>query len=95
MPNQTECARVSSTQTGGTQTKLRTPLSPEALIDHYGKQLADSGWKPMQAGGNVMGRSWTKPDSTGAPMELTLLVTTLADATCRDVNIEVRSTRRP
>jgi hypothetical protein len=90
-----DCA---STITGpnSTSTLLRTAVAPEAILDHYGRQLADSGWKDASDKASVVARSWTRTDSTGAPVELTLSVATSArDASCRDINLQVRTLRKP
>jgi hypothetical protein len=77
----------------GTSTQLRTPMSPQQILDHYAKQMQDSGWRPATT---AIGRIWTKPDSTGAPQEASLVVTTSArDSTCHDVSMQIRGARKP
>ena len=79
-----------------TSTTVRTAMAPDAVLDHYAKQLADSGWSFSGDKASTIGRSWTRTDSTGAPVELSMSVTTSArDATCRDVSLIVRTRRKP
>jgi hypothetical protein len=80
----------------GTGTTLRTAMTPESLLDHYGRQLQDSGWTPSADRAAILGRIWTRTDSSGAPVEVTLSVTTPArDAECRELNLQVRTLRKP
>ncbi len=80
----------------GTNTNLRTPMSAEAILGDYGKQLVDSGWKAAGDRSTILGRSWTRTDSTGSPVELSLTVTASPrDSTCRDVSMQVRTMRKP
>jgi hypothetical protein len=80
----------------GNATTLRTDMSPDSLLDHYGRQLQDSGWKSTNDAKIIVGRSWTRPDSTGSPMELSLTVaTSMRAGACREVNLQVRTGRRP
>jgi len=80
----------------GTGTTLRTGMTADALLDHYGRQLADSGWTSHGDKGSVTGRLWTRPDSSGAPVEVVVSVTTSArDAGCRDLNLQVRTLKKP
>lgn len=89
-----ECASANSVSTTGTSTLLRTPMTPDALLEHYGKQMLDSGWTSSAERG-VVGRTWTRPDSAGTPIEVTLTVTTGRETGCRDVNMQVRTLRKP
>ena len=88
----------SSTQYGGngSGTTLTTAMTGTALLDHYGKQLQDSGWHAPRTTNSVVGRMWTKADSTGAPLELSLTVTTSArDSTCQEISMQVRLLKKP
>src|SRR5262249_23322937 len=77
----------------GTSAQLRTPMSSQQILDHYARQMQDSGWRP--AAGSI-GRVWTKPDSTGALQEVSLVVATSPrDSLCHDVNLQVRAARKP
>jgi len=88
----------SSTLNGssGTETLLRTSMTADSLLDHYGKQLADSGWTVSGARTSVVGRSWMRTDSSGAPIETLITVATPArDQGCRQLNMQVRTLRKP
>jgi len=80
----------------GTSTTLRTPMSADALLDHYGKQLQDSGWTASGERASIVGRTWTRADSSGAPVESVITVATPArDSGCRELNLQVRTLRKP
>jgi hypothetical protein len=80
----------------GTGTTLRTSMTPDALLDHYGKQLQDSGWASPGDKAPIVSRTWTRTDSTGAPVETSITVTTSPrDSGCREINLQVRTLRRP
>lgn len=80
----------------GTSTTLMTAIAATGLLDHYGKQLQDSGWHAPAPGNSIAGRTWTKVDSAGTPLELNLTVATSArDSTCREINMQVRTMRKP
>lgn len=82
--------------TSGTNTTLRSTMQPEVLLDHYGRQLQDSGWHATSERPTIFGRSWTRTDSTGAPFEVQLTLTTApGDSTCRDLSMQVRVLRKP
>jgi len=77
----------------GTSTTLRTSMTPEAVLEHYGRQILDSGWA---AGGVIAGRSWTKKDSTGAPLEMSLTVSQASpDGGCQRVDLQLKTFRKP
>lgn len=80
---------------GGSGTAFRGSMSAEDILKEYARQLADSGWTGGRSG-SIVGRTWTRPDSTGAPVHLSLTVTTPAqDTTCHEVNMQVRTGRKP
>ena len=80
----------------GTGTTLRSSMPADALLDHYARQLQDSGWKSFGEKGAILGRSWTRVDSAGAPVEVSITVTASPrDAACRDLNLQVRTLRKP
>jgi hypothetical protein len=88
----------SSTFTGssGTSTTLRTPITADSLLDHYGRQLKDSGWTILGERASIVGRAWTRPDSSGTPVETVITVATPArDPGCRELNLQVRTLRKP
>jgi hypothetical protein len=82
------------TQSWGTMATLRTPMSIGALIDHYAKQLQDSGWRATAL--DLGGRTWTRTDSTGASYEARLMaMTSPHDTACRDLNLSIWSIQKP
>jgi hypothetical protein len=90
-----DCAR-SMSSSSGTGTTLHTPMDPAALLEHYGKQIQDSGWTAPATGGSVVGRTWTRADSAGNPIELSLTVASSARvASCYELNLQVRTMRKP
>lgn len=79
-----------------TRTNLRTAMPSEAILDHYGRQLQDSGWTRAINLPPTLGRTWSRPDSTGAPQQLTLTVSSMIqDSTCRIIELNVTTTQRP
>jgi hypothetical protein len=79
-----------------TGTTLRTAMPAESILDSYAKQLADSGWKVAGDRAGTIGRTFTRTDADGAPVELTLTVAATARSeSCRDVNMAVRTGRKP
>jgi hypothetical protein len=82
--------------TTGTSTYLRSSLSPELVLEHYARQLQDSGWTTNTAALPTASRTFTRRDSTGAPVEVTLTITGSAkDPNCRDVSMQVRGPSKP
>jgi hypothetical protein len=80
----------------GTNTTLRTAIAPEALLEHYGRQLVDSGWTAVSAQPTTVGRVWTRTDSAGGQLEASLTVTTPPrDGGCRDVTLSIRTQKKP
>lgn len=91
-------AECSSPYSGssGTGTTLRTLMTPEALLDHYARQLQDSGWTALGDKATILGRVWTRADASGGASELSITVTTSPrDARCRELNLQVKGARRP
>jgi hypothetical protein len=77
-------------------TRLKTTMSGEALLDHYARQLQDSGWAPERNLPASVGRTWTRRDSTGAIVQVALKASTsLQDSTCHEVTLEVQTPRKP
>ena len=80
----------------GIGTTLRTSMSAESLLDHYARQLKDSGWVSASETASIVGRSWSRVDSAGVPTELSVTVTTpTRDAGCRELFLQTRSLRKP
>jgi hypothetical protein len=90
-PGYANCSAWSSMGGGGT-TRLQTGMAADDVLQHYGKQLADSGWTPGPD--QTVVRSWSHRDSTGTLTELTLSARTSQSPGCVEVQMEVRS-RRP
>jgi hypothetical protein len=91
-----DCNSSAYVGSSGTGTSLRTPMAADALLDHYGKQLVDSGWKAAGEANSITGRTWTRPDSAGTPTELTITVTSSTrESGCRELNLQVRTMRKP
>jgi len=79
----------------GTGTTLKTQMTPDAILDHYGKQLKDSGWTQTANVPSAISRAWTRKDSTGATIMTVLTVTTHpTDATCRQIQMQYRTPNR-
>lgn len=90
-----DCSPAFNTS-NGSGTILRSSMSPEALLDHYGRQLQDSGWAPAGVKGSEVGRTWTRRDSAGAVQEAFISVMTVGrDSTCRNLYIQLRTPRGP
>lgn len=73
----------------GTSERLQTKLSPTQLLEHFSRQLSDSGWSASPALAAVR-RVWTRPDSGGAARELTLTITPSAVSGCQELSMQVR-----
>jgi len=79
----------------GSGTRLKTTMSAGALLEHYGRQLQDSGWSPSTLVPSISGHTWTRRDSTGL-VQLSLIVKPMGDdASCREVELSVRTSRVP
>jgi len=79
-----------------TSNYLRSTLSPEQVLEHYARQLQDSGWAPAAPALSSVGRTFTRRDSTGAPIDLTLTVAASPKGpSCRDVSMQVRTPPKP
>jgi hypothetical protein len=79
-----DCSTMNGGSSTGNNTVLRTAMGLDAVLDHYSKQLLDSGWKSDAERGMIAGRSFTRTDSNTARMEM-----------CRDVNMQIRMMRKP
>jgi hypothetical protein len=78
----------------GTQTELRSAMTAEEILDHYGRQLQDSGWTRGAGSPQIIGRVWTRKDSLGTPRVLALTVmTSPLDARCRTVKMDADRSR--
>ena len=87
-------ANAEATQNTGTW--LHTAMTPEAIVDHYAAQLADSGWKPAGDKNGIIGRTFTRTDTAGTVLEVSLTVTSPPRSElCHDVTMQVRALRKP
>lgn len=78
----------------GTFTMLKSGMASDAILDHYAKQLTDSGWTAAPPGATVS-KTFTRIDN-GNPAELTLKVSTSErDQSCREVEMNARTFRKP
>lgn len=79
----------------GMATMLRTSITPDSILAHYGRQLQAAGWAPRPPQSYTT--TWGQPDSTGAVVEATLSVMPNRQvAGCYNVNLNVvRSTPSP
>ena len=80
----------------GSQTQdqpVRTDLSAQEILTHYGRQLDSAGWKSVNSASSVAG-TWTNPQNG---QEVTIKITpTASQAGCYDVSLSAtarRSTR--
>jgi hypothetical protein len=81
-----ESNNFSSSGSGGPE--ITTSMTPEEILNHYGRQLADSGWKQTPSVG--LTRSWTKTDSTGVEHEYEITVKTFGPgSSCRRISTEL------
>jgi len=78
---------------GGPSTELSTSLSADQLFEHYGKQMADSGWKPL--GPLAFSRTWTRTDSAGNRSDATLTIRTAPEVpNCRRISADLKGRKR-
>ena len=77
--------------TGGA-TALNTMMPSTALLDHYSKQLADSGWTLVDQ--PKVTRAWTKNDSTGKPIRYEMTIESPGpNPACRRIMTSLQKTR--
>jgi hypothetical protein len=94
--NSVGCSRVSSigSQQSSMSERLETRMTPAQLLDHFGKQLTNSGWTASSQVSPTLRRTWTRADSGNTMREATLQIAPLPDAapgaTCEDVMLSVR-----
>lgn len=73
----------------GTQTELRSAMTSEEILEHYGRQLRDSGWTSPAPNPPIVGRVWTRKDSLGTLRVLSLtVITSPIDPRCRTVKMD-------
>lgn len=95
--NSQKCVTAYRSSSGnGIRNIIALQLAPSMLLDHYGKQLRDSGWTRADTLGAGMrvSRSWLKRTSGGDEQYLTLSVVVPADQPqCRIVEATVDRVR--
>ena len=92
-PMMSSCYDQRSFGSSATETRYKASLTPEQVLDHYARQLADSGWMAGSPPRPTIARAWTRPDPAGGePRHVTLTVSrpTTGDSTCLRVQMEVR-----
>jgi hypothetical protein len=80
---------------GRTETRYKATMTAEQVLDHYARQLADSGWMVAGAGRPTISRVWTRSAPSGPPRQLVLTVSgpAGADTGCVRVQMEAPSGR--
>jgi hypothetical protein len=69
---------------------LRTELSPQEILAHYGRQLDSAGWKPMNSDASSVAGTWTNATNG---QEVMITVTKVpTQAGCYDISL--RATAR-
>ncbi len=94
-PTSLECTdpRFAAQQTW---TSYKTTMASNDVLDHYARQLQDSGWKLTPTQGSVVTRAFTRPDSTGTPVETSLIITTPAQLpSCRQITMYTMQIKKP
>jgi len=70
---------------------LRTELSPQEILAHYGRQLDSAGWKPVTGTPTSVAGTWA--DATNG-QEVTISVTKLpAQSGCYQVTLRATARR--
>lgn len=95
--NQPECNQplVSALASRGMAERLTTSAPAEKLLEHFARQLADSGWKAGAPSATSIRRTWTHADTGGVARELTLSITPSTQPSCQEVSMQVRQVRKP
>jgi hypothetical protein len=79
-----------------TRGSLRIGMTPDAIADHYSKQLRDSGWAPHGIApllpAPVM-TTWTRRDSLGLRMLTLVVMPVPSDTMCYTLNLNVQPAR--
>jgi hypothetical protein len=75
---------------------VETSISSDSLLDYYGKQLADSGWKAQGGHDQLVSTTWTRPNASGATVVATITVRPLrSNAGCRETSMTVKTINKP
>lgn len=87
-----ECGPQWPGGSGGSQTRLLTALTPDAVLEHYSRQLAEMSWTAIPQRQAAVGRTWTRRDARGTATNLQITVGTWSgDSTCRGLFIQNRA----
>lgn len=74
----------------GMSERLETSITADKLLEHFARQLADSGWTPAGQQAASVRRTWTRADTGGTIREVTLTITPSANSACQEVSMQVR-----
>jgi hypothetical protein len=70
-------------------------MTSREILDHYNRQLADSGWTLVPASEGLVRSLWQRTDSTGARLEVVLTVSSHAGTPgCYDVEMNYHGSHR-
>ena len=92
------CFPQCSGESNGTDGFFRTPMPAEQILEHFARQLADSGWVRARDTVTLARGQWTRPDSSGAVERLILTITVpqgVTDAQCHQAEMRVTLPRKP
>lgn len=81
--------------TRATSERLESSMPADKLLDHFARQLSDSGWTATRAQGVSARRTWTRPDTGSTMRELTLTIAPSASPACQEITMQVRQVRKP
>lgn len=92
--NQIDCLQpqVPGVAGRGTSERLKTSIPADKLLDHFARQLTDSGWSPAGSPAASIRRTWTHADTGSTIRELTLTITPSTVSGCQEVSMQVRQT---
>jgi hypothetical protein len=92
--NQTDCfqPQVLGVASRASSERLKTSIPADRLLDHFGRQLADSGWSPAGSQAVSLRRTWTRADTGSTMRELTLTIMPSTVSGCHEVSMQVRQT---
>lgn len=97
-PMMSSCFSVDAFGNRTTETRYKSTMTPEQLLEHYARQLADSGWIAGSSPRPAVARMWTRPDSSGTPRQVVLTASRMmgagADSTCVRVQMDARERPR-
>lgn len=78
-----------------TSAHVSSDTSAQSMLDHYGKQLADSGWTVTGASAEI-GRRWRRVDAQGTAFTLRITIATSSELpSCRSMQLFVQEAEKP